>query len=140
MKSSIRFAVDGIPFKLKDQKSHKEWLQHIAAAHGQTIGTLQYVFVSDDALLAMNQQYLSHDTYTDIITFPMEGESGVSGEIYISVDRVQENAATFGQVFEIELKRVMAHGLLHLLGFKDKTKAQEKAMRSAEDAAIGLWG
>jgi probable rRNA maturation factor len=141
MKRTIRYAVDEVDFKLKGQQVLRDWLTRVADAHERKIQELDYVFVSDEKLLQMNQEFLQHDTLTDIITFPYDVEhaDGVIGEIYISVDRVRENAAEFGNTFDVELRRVMAHGLLHLFGFKDKSKADIKRMRDAEDAALALF-
>jgi len=95
---------------------------------------LQYVFVSDDALLQMNQQFLQHDTFTDIITFDLsESPDKIIGEIYISIDRVTENANKFSTAYTAELHRVIFHGALHLCGYKDKTKADKETMRAMED-------
>jgi probable rRNA maturation factor len=95
---------------------------------------LQYVFVSDQTLLQMNQQFLQHNTFTDIITFCIaETDTQIDGEIYISVDRVADNAIKFKQDYAVELHRVIFHGALHLCGFKDKTKTQKTQMRDAED-------
>ena len=95
---------------------------------------LQYVFVSDDALLQMNQQFLQHDTFTDIITFDLsESPDKIIGEIYISIDRVTENANKFSTAYTAELHRVIFHGALHLCGYKDKTKADKETMRTMED-------
>jgi rRNA maturation RNase YbeY len=114
----------------------------VAAANKRSIGTLNYCFVSDDELLAMNQHYLRHNTYTDIITFDYSSDESrknvVSGEIYISIDRVRENADKFRVPFRTELSRVMAHGLLHLCGLRDKTSADQKKMRNAEEKALSL--
>lgn len=101
---------------------------------------LSYVFMSDEALLKVNQDYLQHDTYTDIITFDLsEQPTALEGEIYISVDRVAENAARFRTGYDRELHRVIFHGALHLCGLRDKKKAEQEAMRAAEDAALADW-
>jgi probable rRNA maturation factor len=141
MTRTVRFTVHEIELKLKDQQILRDWLGRVAASHKAGIGSLSYIFVSDDFLLNMNQEFLQHDTLTDIITFPDETSTSdaVVGEIYISVERVRENAIEFGVDALIELRRVMAHGLLHLLGFKDKTDKEMKAMRAAEDAALLLF-
>jgi probable rRNA maturation factor len=101
---------------------------------GKKLGELQYIFVSDARLLEINQQFLQHDFYTDIITFPLSGpRQPVSGEIYISVDRVRENAREFDGTLKEELLRVIFHGALHLCGYKDKTASQQKKMRQMEE-------
>lgn len=137
--SQIDFYSDGIKFTLRDKLKVRSWLKRIAKSHSFSIDTLVYVFKSDEGLLAMNRQFLNHNTLTDIITFPNDASAGaVSGEIYISIDRVRENAIEFNEHFKDELARVMAHGLLHLCGFKDKTPAQANRMRLEEKKALDL--
>jgi probable rRNA maturation factor len=115
-------------------------LKATAARYGKKIGDLNYIFVSDEALLEINQEFLEHDFYTDIITFDLSDVPEVlEGSIYISKDRVQENGLTLGAGIEEEYCRVLAHGLLHLCGLNDKTKAQAVKMRQAEEAFIRLY-
>ncbi len=116
------------------------WLDQLAAHHGCLIRDLNIIFVSDEELLVMNRQFLNHDYYTDIITFDLGTENkSISGELYISLDRVKENAVTLGQKFNSELIRVVAHGLLHLIGFQDKKSEQIVEMRACENDAIALY-
>jgi len=137
--SQIDFYSDGIKFSLRDKTKVRSWLKRIAKSHGFSIDNLVYVFKSDEGLLTMNRKFLNHNTLTDIITFPDDASAGaVSGEIYISIDRVRENAKEFDESFKDELSRVMAHGLLHLCGFKDKTTSQTKRMRLEEKNALDL--
>ena len=104
------------------------------------IDALVYVHQNDEELLALNQSSLDHNTYTDIITFDLSDTEGrIDGEIYLSVDRIKENAKTFGVSFDEEYVRVASHGLLHLLGFNDKTKKEKESMREAENRAIQLY-
>lgn len=140
MAGVVRFFVEDIDFKLSGPRKHASWLKSVATHHGGMVGELNYIFVSDAFLLQMNQQFLKHDTLTDIITFPTEENriDSLCGEIYISVERVVENAASFNTTFDNELDRVMAHGLLHLIGFKDKKKSDQKLMRAAEEHALSL--
>jgi rRNA maturation RNase YbeY len=136
---SILFFSDGIQFTLRDKAKVRAWLQQIAASHKKKIEGLNYVFVSDEKLLEMNVQFLDHDTLTDIITFQNDAPKGsLSGDIFISVDRVADNARSFGQSRNDELCRVMAHGLLHLCGFKDKSEKDARIMRSQEEKALDL--
>lgn len=136
---SIQFFSDGIQFTLRDKGKVRSWLIRVAATHKLKVAELNYVFVSDKKLLEMNRQFLKHDTFTDIITFPVETPKAfVAGEIFISVDRVTENAAKFKQSRKDEMCRVMAHGLLHLCGFKDKTEKDQRLMRSQEEKALDL--
>jgi len=112
----------------------KNVLRDIFKKERTPLEQLQYVFCSDEYLLEINQQYLQHNYYTDIITFDLSEKGGpVSGEIYISIDRVKENARHFQVSFQQELLRVIFHGALHLCGYKDKTKKDQEAMRKAED-------
>lgn len=138
-KASIHFFSDSISFNLRDRRAIRLWLARLAKAHKKEIGYLNYVFVSDNQLLKMNQRFLSHNTFTDIITFPGEQVAGsVNGEIYISIDRVRDNARKFGVSTKDELHRVMAHGLLHLCGFNDKSSREQRVMRSQEEKALDL--
>ena len=135
--SAISFFTDDIDFKLENQNAVSEWLWDIVRNEGGKITSVTYVFVSDERLLEINRQFLNHDYYTDIITF-QEEEGLVSGEIYISVDRVRENAAELGFSFDNELHRVLSHGLLHMLGYNDTSDEQKQTMRSREDFYLTL--
>lgn len=136
--AGIHFHSDRIPFILRDKTGIRAWLLRIAAQHKRHIGSLTYVFVSDEQLLVMNRQFLQHDTYTDIITFDYSENKLVSGELYISIDRVRDNAKSFGVPVTDELHRVIAHGLLHLCGFKDKQPKQAAEMRKQEEKVLAL--
>src|ERR1041385_3536979 len=130
-KAEIFFFKEGIKFQLRNRKEISDWLIAIAQKHGKRILSLNYIFVNDNFLLKLNKRYLNHNTLTDIITFDNsnEKESGnISGEIYISIERVNENAKTLGNSKKDELHRVMAHGLLHLCGFRDKSVSEIKRM------------
>ena len=132
--------VDGdVPCRVEGRRSVKSWLRAVAEHHGCTLGDLSIVSCSDEELLTYNRKYLDHDTYTDIITFDHSEANQLSGDLLISFERVLENADNQGVVFQEELRRVMAHGLLHLAGFKDKTLADAAAMRQAEDHALALF-
>jgi probable rRNA maturation factor len=134
---AIHFFKEEIVFSFKQNKERKVWIKQIAADYDFKIGDLNYIFCSDEYLKQVNIDYLNHDYYTDIITFDnSEDESKIEGDIYISIDRVKENASSFSQDFETELNRVLIHGLLHLIGFGDKTSAEEKNMRKLESEAI----
>ncbi|HEY1040975.1 MAG TPA: rRNA maturation RNase YbeY [Bacteroidia bacterium] len=132
----IQFANNEINFKLKNKTKLKEWIKTVVEKEKLILGELSYIFCDDESLLKMNQQFLDHDTYTDIITFDYREEKTVNGEIYISVDRVRENAEKFETTFENELHRVMIHGVLHICGYKDKTKAAKELMRKMEDQSL----
>jgi rRNA maturation RNase YbeY len=108
------------------------WLEQVAKEEGYSILGLNIIFQSDDELLKINQQFLNHDYYTDIITFDYSEGKELSGDLFISIDRIIENAKTLNQEYDSELKRVCVHGLLHLCGFKDKSNIDEKIMREKE--------
>lgn len=135
----IAFKAEEVPNAFRDREQLRRWLQAVARDHGHSINELNYVLMSDDALLAYNQRYLGHDEYTDVITFDGQTGTGVSGDILMSYDRIKENAAELGIPAQHELRRVMVHGLLHLLGHGDKTKAKKAAMREEEDKYLARW-
>jgi len=110
----------------------KQWLLTIGKKENAEVALLEYIFCSDEYLLEINREYLDHDYYTDIITFPLQ-ESPLEGTIYISIVRIAENAVLYDTTVSDELHRVMAHGLLHLLGYKDKTEDEQKEMRQKEE-------
>lgn len=116
-----------------------DWLLRVAKSEGYSVSALSYVFCTDDYLLTLNQSYLSHDTFTDIITFDYVEGTMVSGDIFISVDRLEDNATIFKVSFEEERLRVMAHGLLHLMGYKDKTAEDQKVMSKKENEKIKMF-
>jgi len=125
---------------LAERKQIRSLLSTTAKKHSTTIQSLQYIFVSDDELHQINLEFLNHDTLTDIITFDLGTTStAVDGEIYISLDRVKENSTTLDTPYFEELIRVISHGLLHLIGFKDKTSKDAAIMRSKEDECLSLW-
>lgn len=124
--------IETLPLQGLEQK-YTQWLQKVASDENATIQNLTYIFCSDEYLLNMNIKYLAHDYYTDIITFPYQEGKVIEADLYISVDRVAENAGEFRVDFRNELNRVMVHGLLHLLGYKDKTTEDVTIMRSKED-------
>lgn len=126
-------------FKLKNSKKLSEFIQLLAYSEEHEIGNLHYIFCSDDYLLNLNKQYLKHNTLTDIITFDYNEKDEVSGDIFISIERVKENARTFEQPFLKEMNRVIFHGVLHLCGYKDKKPTHKKVMRSKEDFYLNLW-
>lgn len=132
----VHFCTEDITFSLKKKLKHKAWLNEVAKQEGKRILELSYVFCSDDYLLQINQEYLNHDTLTDIVTFDnSEDPKKIEGDIFISIDRVKENGDALGTK-ETELKRVMVHGLLHLLGYKDKKKEDKAVMTEKEDFYI----
>jgi probable rRNA maturation factor len=132
----IHFYTEDITFSLKEKLKHKAWLNEVAKQEGKKILELTYVFCSDEYLLQINQEYLNHDTLTDIVTFDnSEDPKKIEGDIFISIERVRENGNKLG-TSETELERVMVHGLLHLLGYKDKKKEDKELMTEKEDFYI----
>lgn len=136
----ISFFREDTDFDLPEKERRSAWIQQVITNEGYELAELTYIFCSDEYLLGINQEYLDHDTYTDIVTFDnSEEEKLIEGDIFISVDRVKENAEGLGVTFEEELNRVMVHGVLHLLGYKDKTEEQSVQMRQMEDTCLSLW-
>lgn len=137
---NLTFHSEHPTFKLKGKSKLRKWLNQIVANHQGSILSLHFIICDDDYLLSLNITHLQHDTLTDIITFRyQEYPLPLESDIYISIDRVKENASQYSVSFENELHRVMAHGVLHLLGFKDKTAADSKKMREKEEEALALW-
>ena len=137
--ASISFFSEKIPFKLSNPRKTSNWLKRVCIFEKQPLDSVEYIFCSDDYLLELNKQYLNHATYTDILSFDFSENGHMSGEIYISIRRVRENASNYEQPFEVELRRVMAHGLLHFMGYKDKSATQKAQMRRKEEACLSLW-
>ena len=135
----ITYHKEEVDFELPDEEKLSEWLESVGAGDDKVINQLTYVFCSDEYLLNINKEYLNHDYYTDIITFPYKQGKEIESDIFISIDRVMENATQFEASFEEELLRVMAHGLLHLMGYGDKTDDEKKVMRSKENQAVQLF-
>ena len=124
---------------IENDRPFMDWLSRVAESEGYSLSALSYIFCNDRYLLDLNQTYLSHDTLTDIITFDYVEGTVVSGDIFISVDRLKENAAIFKVSFEEERLRVMAHGLLHLMGYKDKTAEDQEVMSNEENEKIKMF-
>ena len=125
-------------FELQDQNKLNNWISRIIQNEGCEEGDITYIFCDDTYLLNLNQQFLDHDTLTDIISFDNSLGKQIHGEIYISVERVKENAKTYNVSFENELSRVIIHGILHYCGYKDKTDEEAQLMRSKENDALQL--
>ena len=136
---AIFFSTENIDFELADEPKVKKWILAVVGAQGKRVGNLNYLFCDDSYLINVNRTYLNHDTYTDIITFDYVEGSVVSGDILISVERVRENATLFNSSFEQELRRVIIHGVLHLLGQADKSDEDAAEMRRKEETALALW-
>ncbi|SMC39222.1 rRNA maturation RNase YbeY [Cellulophaga tyrosinoxydans] len=128
-----------VDFELSDINYYSDWLSRVITSESKLEGDLNYIFCDDEYLLGINQQYLNHDTYTDIITFDYCDGNTISGDIFVSVERVKDNAQEYSVSFEEELHRVMAHGVLHLLGYKDKNDQEARVMREKENEKIKLF-
>ena len=125
-------------YPLKSRTKIKQWIKQVIEAKGKKTGNITYIFCDDEYLLEVNKQYLQHDYYTDVITFDYVENDLISGDIFISTDRVRENALAFGSSETEELHRVIIHGALHLLGLKDKSEKEASQMRQAENEALKL--
>lgn len=126
-----------LDFSLNNEAATSEWLSSIIRAENCVEGEINYIFCDDEYLHKINVEYLNHDTYTDIISFDYSVGKELHGDIYISIDRVKENATTFNESFNNELSRVMAHGILHYCGYKDKSESDKEEMRSKENHYLG---
>ncbi len=126
-------------FTFNNRLKTKAWIKQIIEKQGCKCGDISYVFACDEKVLEINKQFLQHDFYTDIITFDYVENDVISGDIFISVDRVKENAKAFNTTFDEELHRVIIHGVLHLLGYKDHSEKDEKIMRQMENESLKLF-
>jgi rRNA maturation RNase YbeY len=140
----INFFTEDIKFNFKNRRACKRWILSALEEEGilkkRKFEELSVIFCSDEYLLEMNKKYLNHDYFTDVITFDNSEENTFSGDIFISIDRVIDNAGTFGQLFINELHRVIIHGVLHLSGYDDATEQEQKSMRSKEDYYLAKRG
>lgn len=136
---AISFQNKTIVFKLKEKARKKNWIKAVCEKEKKQLGTINYVFCNDEELLEINMQYLNHNTFTDIITFDYSENKKLSADIFVSVERVNENAQKFKVDFDVEMNRVLVHGVLHLCGCKDKTKVDSEAMRKKENTYIKLY-
>jgi rRNA maturation RNase YbeY len=136
---AINFFTENISFTLNEEDKTVAWIEQVLGAEGYQAQNINYIFCDDNHLLTLNLQYLKHDTFTDIITFDHSQQAkNLEADIYISIDRVRENADTLEKNFADELHRVIIHGLLHLMGLQDKTESQKQEMRRKEDACLSL--
>ena len=137
MQEKINFYSEN-DFDLEDQNRYSSWLERIILSEDKKLEEISYIFCDDEYLLNINQEYLDHDTYTDIITFDYCVGNILQADIYISTERVKENAESFQVDFDEELRRVLSHGILHLCGYKDKTPVDQKVMSEKEDFYLNL--
>jgi|SRR5690242_11211303 len=135
-KSKVCFFFEKNSFTLNDRTYLKRFIEDIFKKEGKKLDSINYIFCSDKYLLEINRKYLDHDFYTDIITFDLSETKAITAEVYISIDRVRENSKNLNVPFKMELQRVMIHGALHLCGYNDKSKAQKRDMRVAEDTYL----
>ncbi|MCG8580631.1 MAG: rRNA maturation RNase YbeY [Bacteroidales bacterium] len=134
----IEFFNEDLPLPEVLNEKTKRWIENVITAHGKHKGHINYLFCSDHHILKVNQQYLDHDYYTDIITFDYCSGNVISGDLVISLDTVKSNSELFDTTYDTELHRVIIHGILHLLGFKDATDSEKAIMRKEEDKALSL--
>ena len=132
----IRFTTQGVDMPAFDQRRVQQWIRSVAADYGFTVGDITYVFTDDEGELRVNQQFLGHDYYTDVITFDYSSQNVISGDIFISLDMIRHNAEQVGTIFVDELMRIMIHGVLHLTGQGDKTPETKAVMTEKENLAL----
>ncbi|MEI6059352.1 MAG: rRNA maturation RNase YbeY [Bacteroidota bacterium] len=135
----VNFNVINTNFRLKNKLKVRNWVRDIVASEERLGGEISYIFCDDEYLGSVNEKYLKHHTLTDIVTFDYSEHGRIAGDIFISVERVHENSAIFKTTLSEELARVMAHGILHLVGYKDKSKDDSKIMRSKEDLYLASF-
>ncbi|MBT2621483.1 rRNA maturation RNase YbeY [Chryseobacterium sp. ISL-6] len=133
----IQFFYENLPDSV--HTDYTKWLEDIILSEEKKLGEINYIFCDDEYLLKINQDYLQHDYYTDIITFDYVKGKTISAEIFVSLQRISDNASTLSRNYEEELRRVLAHGILHLCGYKDKTEDEEKEMRRKEDFYLATY-
>lgn len=139
IETRISFSCEDIDFSLNETEKTTSWITQSIVNQKFEVGYLDFIFCSDEYLLSINQTHLNHDTYTDIITFNYNEGNEISGDILISIDRVKENAHKFAVDFDEELHRVIIHGVLHLLGYNDKTAKEKEIMRHKENEQLNLY-
>ncbi len=135
---AITFQAENVALPHIKKRATSNWIKVVAEEYGKKAGDVSYIFCDDAKILEINQTYLHHDFYTDIITFDYSEGDRISGDIFISIDTVRSNAEKYGTNFDDELHRVIIHGILHLCGLKDKSEADSKKMRKAEDKALSI--
>lgn len=133
---SINFFIEDVPLPKLKKRKLAEWIKSVITSEGKKIGEISFIFCSDQYLLEVNKKFLNHDYYTDIITFDYVEDLVISGDILVSIDRVKENAFTYSTTFQNEIHRILIHGVLHLLGYKDKLKKDKDLMTFKEDTYL----
>ena len=134
----ITYSSEGVKFPNIMKRETSNWIKEVAASYGKKVGEIGYMFVNDDKILEVNNQFLGHDYYTDIITFDYDEDDVINGDLVISLDTVKSNAELFHKEYEEELYRVIIHGILHLCGINDKGPGEREIMEAEENKALGL--
>ncbi len=137
--SKVWFFFENKNFSFQNRNPLKAFIEYIFKTEGKKLGSLNYIFCSDNRLLEINQKFLRHDFYTDIITFDLSDSLAISAEVYISIDRVKQNAKNLGISFKSELHRIIFHGALHLCGYKDKSRREKEKIRKKEDYYLSRY-
>ena len=137
--STINFISKKIEMPAFDEEKVKAWIGEVAELHNRKVGDLTYIFCNDEKILEVNIEFLQHDYYTDIITFDYSTKRKISGDLFISLDRVASNAELFGKEYDEEFMRVVIHGVLHLCGINDKGEGEREIMEQHENDALALW-
>jgi probable rRNA maturation factor len=135
----IRFFYEKVDFKIKNPRKKVNWIIESARREERSVSDINFIFCCDNYLLKLNQEFLAHKTFTDILTFDYSQGKNISGDIYISLDRIKENSSKFNTQFQDEILRVMIHGILHLAGYNDKSPREVATMRKKEEAYLSLW-
>ncbi len=135
----VFFHIEQTHFSFNKRKHYKKWIQIVVERHQKATGSINVIFTSNEYLLSINQEYLNHNYFTDVITFDYNEEYLISGDIFVSVEQVKINSKDYDRSFENELSRVVIHGVLHLLGFNDSTQDEISTMRGEEEKALELY-
>lgn len=136
---SVSFHSEHLTFNLKQKTRHRDWIKRCVSLHSKIPGDISFIFTTNEHILRINRDYLNHNYFTDVISFDYTDGNIITGDVFISLDQVNENASYFGVAEEDELRRVMIHGVLHLVGFKDDTAGERETMREMENEALHLW-
>lgn len=139
MENRFQWINDGVEMPRLDFEKIEMWINSVAKAHGRILGPLSYIFCNDPKIIEVNRQFLNHDYYTDIITFDYSRGKLISGDMFISLDTVASNAESVGATYDLELLRVIIHGILHLCGINDKGPGEREIMEHEENVALDLY-
>ena len=136
----ITYNTENVKMPAIRRRDVSRWVRQVAASYGRRVGEIGYLFCDDEKILEVNREYLSHDYYTDIITFDYTDGDVINGDLVISLDTVRSNAGLFGKAYDDELLRVIIHGILHLCGINDKGPGERQLMEAAENKALAMYG